>query len=157
MKRILFILSVIICLYSCNTKQKENTTISNQEINTKDVCIIDISTNSVDVNGNENYNTKEADELAIDSIHIKDINENIVGVGYYLGSYSVPHNGTMTIYWRDKQYVDINNNKKWVKTWIKHKYVLNVGNANHLEAYIDYLNYSKLYVGRVQVYENEVD
>jgi hypothetical protein len=150
MKKILFALAMV-CLCCCDTIQKEETTISDSKVTVSEetkeggLC-------SVDVISRSNI-FEHKDDVVLDSIVIKNAVDTIIGKGYYAGKYLVPHNGTMTIYWKNEQgtqgYV---GPYKW--RWIRHKYIVKVGSANHLEVTVDE---ESLYVGNFQVYEKDVD
>lgn len=138
MKKILFALGItIVCLCSCNALQKDDAIVTDckvavsEETKGAGMCVVDISLMS----------TQFDYEFKIDSIQLKNAKDSVLGLGYYIGSYSVPHNGTITLYWKD-------NNKR--EKWVRHKYKVKVGIANHLDLRMGTWS---LYIGDVEVYD----
>jgi hypothetical protein len=162
MKKILVMMAlVMVCLCCCDTIQKEETTISDGKVTVSEetkeggLCSVDvISRRYYDHDtGLECYRFEDKDDVVLDSIVIKNAVDTIIGKGYYAGKYLVPHNGTMTIYWKNEQSVRVAyGTYDW--RWIRHKYIVKVGSANHLEVSVDD---ESLYVGNFQVYEKDVD
>ena len=158
MKKILVMMAlVVVCLCCCDTIQKEETTISDSKVTvskeTKEggLCSVDVISGRFydSATGLERYCIEEKDDVVLDSIVIKNAVDTIIGKGYYAGKYLVPHNGTMTIYWKNEQ-----SSVAYDRRWIRHKYIVKVGSANHLEVSVDN---ESLFVGNFQVYEKDVD
>lgn len=158
MKKILVMMAlVMVCLCCCDTIQKEETTISDGKVTVSEetkeggLCSVDVISGRFydSATGLERYSIEEKDDVVLDSIVIKNAVDTIIGKGYYAGKYLVPHNGTMTIYWKNEQSVRV-----YDRRWIRHKYIVKVGSANHLEVSVDR---ESLFVGNFQVYEKDVD